>query len=54
MKPESKRKILVVGMGTSPAVLTNTVWTLVFASDFAIKGEYKMRNIEKDSGIATW
>lgn len=28
MKPESKRKILVVGMGTSPAVLTNAVWEL--------------------------
>ena len=28
MKPESKRKILVVGMGASPAVLTNAVWAL--------------------------
>ena len=27
MKPESTRKILVAGMGTSPAVLTNAVWT---------------------------
>ena len=26
MKPESTRKILVAGMGTSPAVLTNAVW----------------------------
>ena len=26
MKPESTRKILVAGMGTSPAVLTNGVW----------------------------
>jgi len=25
MKSESKRKILVAGMGTSPAVLTNAV-----------------------------
>lgn len=25
MKPESTRKILVAGMGTSPAVLTNAV-----------------------------
>ena len=28
MKTESKRKILVAGMGTSPAVLTNAVWAL--------------------------
>ena len=28
MKPESSRKILVAGMGTSPAVLTNAVWAL--------------------------
>ena len=28
MKPESTRKILVAGMGTSPAVLTNAVWAL--------------------------
>ena len=28
MKSESKRKILVAGMGISPAVLTNTVWAL--------------------------
>ena len=28
MKSESKRKILVAGMGTSPAVLTNAVWAL--------------------------
>ena len=29
MKSESKRKILVAGMGTSPAVLTNAVWVHV-------------------------
>ena len=29
MKTESKRKILVAGMGTSPAVLTNAVWAPV-------------------------
>ncbi|MBQ3808571.1 MAG: hypothetical protein II840_11520 [Kiritimatiellae bacterium] len=28
MKSESKRKILVAGMGTSSAVLTNAVWAL--------------------------
>ena len=28
MKLESNRKILVAGMGTSPAVLTNAVWAL--------------------------
>ena len=27
MKPESTHKILVAGMGTSPAVLTNAVWS---------------------------
>ena len=29
MKPESTRKILVAGIGTSSAVLTETVWALV-------------------------
>ena len=29
MKPESTRKILVAGMGSSPAVLTNAVWASV-------------------------
>lgn len=28
MKIDAKRKILVAGMGTSPAVLTNAVWAL--------------------------
>ena len=28
MKPESTRKILVASMGTSPVVLTETVWAL--------------------------
>ena len=28
MKPESKRTILIAGMGTTPAVLTNAVWAL--------------------------
>ena len=28
MNPESKRTILIAGMGTSPAVLTNAVWAL--------------------------
>ena len=28
MKHESKRTILIAGMGTSPAVLTETVWAL--------------------------
>ena len=28
MNPESKRTILIAGMGTSPAVLTNVVWAL--------------------------
>ena len=27
MNPESKHTILIAGMGTSPAVLTNAVWT---------------------------
>ena len=33
MKSESKRKILVVGMGISPAVLTETVWALVHSKE---------------------
>ena len=28
MQENAKRKILVAGMGTSPAVLTNAVWAL--------------------------
>ena len=28
MKSESKRKILVADIGTSPAMLTNAVWAL--------------------------
>ena len=28
MKIDARRKILVAGMGTSPAVLTNAVWAL--------------------------
>ena len=28
MKQEAKRTILIAGMGTSPAVLTETVWAL--------------------------
>ena len=39
-----RRQILIAGMGTSPAVLTNAVWAPVFVSDSAIKGEYKLRN----------
>jgi len=34
MKPESTRKILVAGMGTSPAVLTNVLWALNFVTCF--------------------
>jgi hypothetical protein len=34
MRPESTRKILVAGMGTSPAVLTNAVWVCkIFVED---------------------
>ena len=28
IREQTKRKILVAGMGTSPAVLTETVWAL--------------------------
>ena len=30
MNPESKRTILIAGMGTSPGVLTNAVWALAW------------------------
>ena len=30
-REQSKRTILVAGMGTSPAVLTNAVWALAHA-----------------------
>ena len=30
MNPEPKRTILIAGMGTSPAVLTNAVWALAY------------------------
>lgn len=36
MKPESKRTILIAGMGTTPAVLTNAVWALAAKRLFAI------------------
>jgi len=36
MKSESKRKILVAGMGTSPAVLTNAVWALAQHSGWSL------------------
>ena len=31
MNPESKRTILIAGMGTSPGVLTNAVWALAWS-----------------------
>jgi len=39
MKTESKRKILVAGMGTSPAVLTNAVWALAHQKKPAVSDE---------------
>ena len=36
----AKRTILIAGMGTSPAVLTETVWTLAHPTDMiAAKGK---------------
>ena len=42
MKSESKRKILVVGMGTSPAVLTETVWALAHSNDPVVPDEIEV------------
>jgi CRISPR-associated protein NE0113 (Cas_NE0113). len=39
MKPESTRKILVAGMGTSPAVLTNAVWALAHQKKSVVPDE---------------
>ena len=39
MKSESKRKILVAGMGTSPAVLTNAVWALAHQREPVVPDE---------------
>jgi len=36
MKPESKRTILIVGMGTTPAVLTNAVWALAHSCSLVL------------------
>lgn len=38
MKPESTRKILVAGMGTSPAVLTETVGAPMCNSIVVLRG----------------
>ena len=37
-----KRKILVVGMGTSPAVLTETVWALAHSNDPVVPDEIEV------------
>ena len=39
MRPESTRKILVAGMGTSPAVLTNAVWALAHGDKSVVPDE---------------
>ena len=43
MKPESKRKILVIGMGTSPAVLTNAVWALAHQKKPVVPSRLRLR-----------
>ena len=47
MKPESKRKILVIGMGTSPAVLTNAVWALAHQKKPVVPDENVVASITK-------
>ena len=47
MKSESKRKILVAGMGTSPAVLTNAVWALAHQKKPVVPDEIAMKLMEE-------
>ena len=47
MKSESKRKILVAGMGTSPAVLTNAVWALAHHKKPIVPDEIAMKLMEE-------
>ena len=47
MKLESNRKILVVGMGTSPAVLTNAVWALAHHKKPIVPDEIAMKLMEE-------
>ena len=47
MKPESTRKILVAGMGPSPAVLPNAVWALAHQKKPIVPDEIVMKLMEK-------
>ena len=47
MKSESKRKILVAGMGSSPAVLTNAVWALAHHKKPVVPDEIAMKLMEE-------
>ena len=43
MQENAKRKILVAGMGTSPAVLTNTVWALAHQKKPVVPSRWRLR-----------
>ena len=41
------RTILVAGMGTSPAVLTETVWALAHQEQLVVPGEVEVRGLDR-------
>ena len=43
----AKRKILIAGMGTSPAVLTNAVWALAHHKKPVVPDEIAMKLMEE-------
>lgn len=43
----ARRKILIAGMGTSPAVLTNAVWVLAHGEKPVVSDETMMASITK-------
>ena len=43
MQENAKRKILVAGMGTSPAVLTNAVWALAHEKKPVVPSRSRLR-----------
>ena len=43
-REQSKRTILIAGMGTSPAVLTNAVWALAHQRAPVVPDEFARRS----------
>ena len=43
----ANRTILIAGMGTSPAVLTETVWALAHQEQLVVPGEVEVRGLDR-------